>query len=307
MSETKTRKYSLSDFFVNYFSNFGRLLLVNIMFSIPLAVFVGGIIALTYTQHELSWFIVLLIIPFMSPFFAGLTNVCRKLTAYKKFSPIKDFFSGIKNNWLFFLVNSVFLYVLTVGLMFLITLRSQSGSGAVIMYMVIMLLSAALFMFMDLSAVVMAVTLDIGFSDVIKNSMVMIIKGFVNHLKTIFSLMFVAFIVYSILALINLMTPVLIVAGVLTATVLPTMVMYIISYNSYQTIEKHIILPYSQQVQKEKQARIDKEKEDAMTIEDLEPFAKGDPDEYVLFNGKTVKRKVILQMIEVRKNVNTEQ
>ena len=307
MSETKTRKYSLSDFFANYFSNFGRLLLVNLMFSVPLAVFVGGIVAYTYFKGEMSWFIVLLIIPLMSPFFAGLTNVCRKLTAYKKFNPIKDYFGGIKSNWLFFLVNSILLYALSVGLMFIVMLRRQSDSGAVVMYMVIMLLSVALFLFMELSALVMSVTLDIGFSDVIKNSMVMVVKGFFNHLKTIFGLMFVAFIVYSVLALINQMIPVLIVSGVLTVTVLPAMIMYIISYNSYQTIEKHIILPYSKEVQMEKQAKLEKEKEDAMTIQELEPLSKGDPDEYILFNGKTVKRKVILQMIEVRKNGNTDQ
>ena len=102
------------------------------------------------------------------------------------------------------------------------------------------------------------------------------------------------------------MIPVLIVSGVLTVTVLPAMIMYIISYNSYQTIEKHIILPYSKEVQMEKQAKLEKEKEDAMTIQELEPLSKGDPDEYILFNGKTVKRKVILQMIEVRKNGNTD-
>lgn len=306
MSETKTRKYSLSDFFVNYFSNFGRILLVNFLFCIPLAIFTGGIVALTYYQEEISWLIVLLGIPFMSPFFAGLTNVCRKLTANKKFSPISDYFGGIKDNWLFFLINSMFLYALSVGLFFIVPLSRQSGSSAVLMYLIIMILSMVLFVFMDLSAVVMTVTLDIGFADVIKNSMVMVIKGFFNHLRTFLSLMFVAFVVYSIIALINNLVAGLIIAGVLTVTVLPALSMYIITYNSYQSIEKHIILPYSDEIQKEKLAKIEKEKEDAMTIEDLAPLANGDPEEYVLFNGKTVKRKVILQMIEVRKNGHEE-
>ncbi len=306
MSETRTRKYSLSDFFVNYFSNFGRVLIVNLLFAVPLAVYAGGIITLTYYQEEISWLIVLLGIQFMSPFFAGLTNVCRKLTAEKTFRPIKDYFGGIKENWLFFLINSMFLYALSVGMFFIIPLSRQSGSSAVLMYLIIMILSMAVFLFMDLSAVVMTATLDIGFADVIRNSMVMIIKGFFNHLKTLFALMFVAFVVYSIIALINNLVAGLIIAGVLVILLLPTLTMYIITYNSYQAIEKHIILPYSEEVQREKLAKIEKEKEDAMTVDDLLPLAKGDPDEYVMFNGKTVKRKVVLQMIEVRKNGNGE-
>ena len=31
-------------------------------------------------------------------------------------------------------------------------------------------------------------------------------------------------------------------------------------------------------------------------------LAKGDPEEYVFLNGKTVKRKTVIKMIEVRKN-----
>ena len=45
-----------------------------------------------------------------------------------------------------------------------------------------------------------------------------------------------------------------------------------------------------------------KENDEKLTVEELEPLAKGDPEEYVFLNGKTVKRKNIIKMIEVRKN-----
>jgi len=73
-------------------------------------------------------------------------------------------------------------------------------------------------------------------------------------------------------------------------------------YNSYQTVEKLVIKPYQQQESEKIQNRIDKENDEKLTIEELEPLAKGDPEEYVFLNGKTVKRKYILKMIDVRKN-----
>ena len=105
------RKYNLTEFFGNFFANFGRLMIVNILFSIPLAAFVGVLFLIGSQGGGVSFLLVFMLIPLMSPFFAGLTNVCRKLTSVGKVRPIKDFFSGIASNWLFFLVNSVFLYI----------------------------------------------------------------------------------------------------------------------------------------------------------------------------------------------------
>ncbi len=307
MSESKSRKYGLSDFFTNYFSNFPSMLLVNALFCIPLALFIGAMVLFYRMSGEISWFVLFLAIPVMSPAFAGLTNVCRKLTATGKVSPIRDFFVGIRSNWLFFLVNSLLLYALTSGVFVMTNLNKQAGSTSVTVYFVTTIITAILFLFVDFSAVVMAVSVELRFSDVLKNSFILIVRGFLNHLRTCFALLFIGFILYTILALVNQMLPVLIIAGVLTATVLPVIVMYTITYNSYQTIEKHIIMPYSKEMQQQKQAQLVQEKEDAMTIEDLEPLAKGDPEEYVFLNGKTVKRKTILKMIQVRQSQKNEE
>ena len=122
------------------------------------------------------------------------------------------------------------------------------------------------------------------------------------HLKTIFALLFLAFVLYTIAVSIPSMIIMLIVFGVLTAVLLPTLITYIVVFNSYQTIEKHVIKPFQSQTEKEEKERIEKEKEESLTVEELLPLSKGDPEEYVFLNGKTLKRKTILKMIEVRQN-----
>ncbi len=302
MSVTGSRKYSLSDFFSGYFSNYGRLLLSNLLFCIPLAVFIGILVLISQFVENLSWFIIFLLIPFMSPFFAGLTNVCRKLTAEKAVRPVKDFFSGIKDNWLFFLINSILLYALTSGMFVMLALNRQADSGAVTFYLIIISLTSLLFVLIEFSALTMSVSVELGFADIFKNSILLVGKGIVNHLKTLFALLFVAFFMYSIAALINSFIPLLVVYGILCLLSLPTLIMYIIVFNSYQTVDKYVISPFSQESRREEQKRLDKQKDEELTIEELEPLAAGDPEEYVFLNGKTVKRKTVIKMIEVRKN-----
>ncbi len=303
MSDNNVRKYGISDFFMNYFVNFGKILLANLFFCLPLALLIGLAVMLTNALGVLNWFLVFLIIPLMSPFTAGLVNVCRKLTADRTIRPVRDFFKGIKDNWLFFLINSILMYALTAGMFVMIAInREAGGSGPVLVYMIIVLITSIVFLLMDFSAMVMAVTVEISFIDIIKNSLVLISKGIVNHLKIFFALMFTAFLLYSLAAVIQHPTANLIVAGVLMLLSLPTILLYTITYNSYQTIEKHIILPYSTEMQHEKRLQEEKKKDEELTLADLEPLADGDPEEYVFLNGKTVKRKTILKMIEVRKN-----
>ena len=171
-----------------------------------------------------------------------------------------------------------------------------------LVYLIIMALTSLAFLMMEFSALVMAASVDIGFTDIIRNSLVLITKGIANHLKTIFALLFLSFMLYTIAVSIPSMVVLLIVFGVLTAVLLPTLVTYIVVFNSYQTIEKHVIKPFQAEADKLQQQRIEKEKEDSLTVEELLPLSKGDPEEYVFLNGKTLKRKTILKMIEVREN-----
>lgn len=302
MSYKKERKYGLGNFFSNYMGNFWRILIVNMMFCVPLAAFCGIFILIMFSRG-IDIFEIFLLIPLMSPFFGGLINVCRKLTADETFRPVKDFFEGIKGNWKFFLINSVFLYILSVSIWASVNFFSRNDSNLeTVSFMILMIITAIMFVFAELSAVVMAVSVELKFAEIIKNSFIMIIGGFANHLKTLMSLLFAASIVYSLAVLMNSYAASLILIGVLMFTVIPSFIIYIIVYNSYQNIERIVIQPYIKSQKDEKLMQLQKEKDDKLTVEELERLAKGDPEEYVFLNDKTVKRKTILKMIEVRKN-----
>lgn len=303
MAYAGERKYSLGDFFSCLMSNFGRLLLANILFCIPLAAFTG-LFVFIMLQHGISVFVVFLLIPIMSPFSAGLINVCRKITANRRCRAFKDYFDGIRNNWKFFLINSVFLYILSVSIWASTSFFAQNNSGIMIMLMIFMILTAVLFILIELSAVVMAVSVELKFADIIRNSLIMVINGFTNHLKTLLSLLFMTSILYSIVVLLPTPLVSLIVLIVLTVTVVPATAFMILVYNSYQNVEKIVIKPYLKQKQEEARNRLEKEKEESLTVEDLLPLSVGDPEEYVFLNGKTVKRKTIIKMIEVRSSGN---
>ena len=288
MADTVERKYGLGDFFAGFMGNIGSLILVNIMFCIPLAAFTA-LLWLISGGENINIFLVFLLIPFMSPFFAGVVNVCRKVSADKKARPIKDFFGGIKNNWKFFLVNSVLLYILSVSIWAVSNYFSrQAGGFAAIVFLIIMIASS--------------VSVELSFAEIISNSIIMVMSGFSNHLKTMLSLIFTASVVYSIVVLTGEPVISLIILGAIVVLLLPVTVIYIIVYNSYQTVEKLVIKPYQKQESEKIRDRIEKENDEKLTVEKLEPLAKGDPEEYVFLNGKTVKRKNIIKMIEVRKN-----
>lgn len=303
MSYPGERKYNLTEFFGNFFGNFGRLLLSNLLFCLPLTVFVGLLFLLGSFTSGVSIFLVFMIIPLMSPFFAGLINVCRKLTAKRTVRPVKDFFSGIRQNWLFFLINSVLVYLFTLSVWASVMFfRQNMGSMEAIAFLITTILIGVLFIFMELSAVVMAVSVELKITEIFKNSFILVLKGFGNHLKTLFSLFFALTLVYSLAVLVREPLPLAIILGILMFTCLPTLIIYIVVFNSYQTVERLIILPYQQEHKNDAAAGADSRSEENLTLEQLEPLAKGDPEEYVFLNGKTIKRKTILKMIEVRKN-----
>ena len=75
------RKYGLTDFMKGYFDSIGKVTLANLLYCIPLAVFLGIIMLVFKLTGEMNLFGLFLIVPLMSPFTAGLMYICRKLTA----------------------------------------------------------------------------------------------------------------------------------------------------------------------------------------------------------------------------------
>ena len=302
VSQNKKLTYRLRDFFIRYTNNFWRLIIVNLLFCIPLSMFTGISILLMNSIHQFNIYIIALVIPVMSPFFAALNHICKKVTLNQKIQPLKDFGRGIKNNWKFLLVNSLFIYIIGIGLWITFSFyRDFAGDGNMMITasIIISLIVAVLFMLMEFTIQVMAVSVELRPIQILKNSVFLIIGGFTYHLKTLISLFLVFCLLYTIVQI--SVTPVIaiILTGILTLLLLPVLIVYIIVFNSYQIVEKNVITPYMNEHKSPKNNEI---KTKQYTYEELLQLSKGNPDEYVSVGGRMLKRSTVAKMADAHKN-----
>ena len=297
MEKNKKRKYSLSDFFLGYFENIGKLTIVNVLFCLPIGLYLF-ILLLLNSASLVSIAVIFLIIPFMSPFFGGMFYVCSKVTRKEKISPFKDFFKGIKSNFLFSLLNSIIIYIIGFGLNITFSYYHTGLEGAMmIMLFVFSLLFLVFFISFENSFLTMMVTVDISLGELIRNSVLLVVGGFFGHIKTILSFSLIAIILYSVFVFAGTNTILIAsIAALLTLIILPVLCSYIVVYNSYQTIEKQIITPYEENARKEEE----KKKADTVSFDrdELIDLAKGDPDEFIFVDGRMIKRRSVIKMLE---------
>lgn len=306
MSQGK-RKYSLSDFLSGYFGNFGKLLIVNLLFCIPLALFSGILFAVFYMTGVINILVLLSLILLLSPFFTGLAYVCKKVTERKEIAPWKDFKKGVTENLKFSLVNGAVVYVVTSGLYVTFAyFREHLDNPMVLIYLIFSALVTVVFVCAELSVTTMAVSVDLKGSALLKNSVMLILPGFRQHIKTLLTYLFISSLLFSTAAVTGNTITVLIVMGILTLLLLPALLTHIMVYNSYQTIEKIVISPYMEEHQKQRQRHEQEQKEQQITIEELEALSKGNPDEYVSLAGRMVKRSTVRKMLETKKAVGSD-
>lgn len=302
MAQTEKQK-RLQTFFANYFDNFGKIFTVNILISLPFLIFGGIITLISYFIGVINIFICFLLIPLMSPFFAGITYICKKVTLNQPFRPVKDFVKGIKDNWKYFLINSFILYAIMSGLWLTFSFyRNNLSNPAIIAAFVFSVIFTVYFMFMEFLIPVMTVSVELKFVEILKNSVVLALAGFINNLKTIISIMLVVSVIFTIFQLTNNIIAGLIITGILFITLLPTFCVYIVTFNSYQTVEKYVITPYAEAHISEK---VKKEKEEAVSeidMNELAELANGNPDEYVFVNGRMIKRSAIQKILDKNKH-----
>lgn len=301
MTNPDKNNYKLSIFFSNFFDNFGKMLISNILFNVPLIVFVGIIALISYFMGYLNIFICFLIIPVMSPFFAGLTYICKKLTIKQKINPARDFFKGIKENFVHFIINGVILYIVTLGLWLTFGFyRDNIEQPMIIAALVFSIIFGLYFLFMEFLIPTMAVSVELKFTELLKNAVVLAIAGFVNHIKTLISFLLVFSVIFTTLQLVGNPITGLIIIGLLIIVFLPVFCTYIVTFNSYQTIEKYVINPYIKEHIEEKKSEQNENAVAELDIDELRDLAQGNPDEFIFLNGRMLKRSIIREMLENR-------
>jgi len=301
------RKYGLTDFLTSYMENIGKITLANLFYCIPLVIFLGAAMLIFRFMGQMNPLALSVIIPLMSPFAAGLMYICRKLTAKKTIQPYRDFVRGIKENWKFFTVNGIISYIVTLGLYIAFAFfRENLDKSYVILCIVLSALMGLFFLFMEFSLVTMAVSVELKIGELLKNSVMLIAGGILQHLKTLVTLLFIIAVLTSVLFMSNSWIIFFIVLGVITILFLPVLLSYICVYNEYQTVDKIVIQPYAEEKKKTEMKKEIAENEKSVTIEELEMLSKGDKDEYVSLRGSMVKRSTVIKMLETKKKMQND-
>ncbi len=294
----------IARFFTGYLKNLHKILLTNILFAVPLAGFTALFFWLNSLLHPLFDMVLFLAVIFVYPFFAGVTAVTRNIAREDEdVRVIKTYFSAIRDNLKYFIVHGVVLYFAIFFSYASLTYywkMAQSNSvflGVFIVTAIIVL--AAVFVFY--SVPVMTVTFDLSLKDIYKNSFLMSFGELKNNLLASLGLFLLALFCATIFITVPSFTILLITMAVLALLVIPATASFIINFYIF----KDMMTMIGEEAEpSDTDAVISPSESVKLDFSSLDLDEKKDGEEYLFFNGKMIKRKVLIKMRDRQENEN---
>lgn len=294
----------IARFFTGYLKNLHKILLTNILFAVPLAGFTALFFWLNSLLHPLFDMVLFLAVIFVYPFFAGVTAVTRNIAREDEdVRVIKTYFSAIRDNLKYFIVHGVVLYFAIFFSYASLTYywkMAQSNSvflGVFIVTAIIVL--AAVFVFY--SVPVMTVTFDLSLKDIYKNSFLMSFGELKNNLLASLGLFLLALFCATIFITVPSFTILLITMAVLALLVIPTTASFIINFYIF----KDMMTMIGEEAEPSDTDDVISPSESVkLDFSSLDLDEKKDGEEYLFFNGKMIKRKVLIKMRDRQENEN---
>ena len=254
--------------------------------------------------HPLFDMVLFLAVIFVYPFFAGVTAVTRNIAREDEdVRVIKTYFSAIRDNLKYFIVHGVVLYFAIFFSYASLTYywkMAQSNSvflGVFIVTAIIVL--AAVFVFY--SVPVMTVTFDLSLKDIYKNSFLMSFGELKNNLLASLGLFLLALFCATIFITVPSFTILLITMAVLALLVIPATASFIINFYIF----KDMMTMIGEEAEpSDTDAVISPSESVKLDFSSLDLDEKKDGEEYLFFNGKMIKRKVLIKMRDRQENEN---
>ena len=107
---------ALIDFLTNVLTgNFKKLVLINLLLDIPLVIIAGIIALISYLLGGIYVFIVMLVIPLLAPFSAGVFYIVRNIAKGEKIKIAEQFKRGVKDNAFQFFIQGIIHYLVFTG------------------------------------------------------------------------------------------------------------------------------------------------------------------------------------------------
>ncbi len=304
MTAEKT-KLGIIRFFSGLFKNLGKLILTNLLLAAPLILFTGGFYLINILTGVNLWFIALLPIIFVFPFFGGVTLVTRNIVRGDEVNPVfKNFMKGFKENFLVFLIHGIVLYCAIFFCYSSIALYWQLGvkNGIFFIPFGIVVIIAVMFLFMFYNIPVMTVTFDLSLKNIYKNSFLMSFGELKNNFFSSLGLFLLFIFCATIFFAAPNATVLIIVSLVIAVLLVPSIASYIINFYVYKDMEN--LLVNKSEMSDELKRRIENQKKgisdpkinEKPDFSSLDLDEKKDGEEYLFFNGKMIKRKVLIEM-----------
>ncbi len=303
-------------------SNFGKLILVNLIFAVPLFLSVG-IAAFLYLYVFRSASVILpLILVLSAPFYSGVVALARDYSRdIRPDKILKTYLTAVKDNGLRFLCWGIVMYLGIVGCYFGFSLYSGlAASFGWIFYVVMFFLFviAVFFLFMFYTVPLMTVSFDLRQKDIYKNSALMTFGEFKNNffatLGTV-ALVAVVMIPFILISYLSSLLPVQLVKVILTAylpfafgVLIPAPFALIVSHYLYPNMYAMIAgdgIPNGTNSNSDSSEKKEPVTYAASEMQenhepefDIEELKNGDGEEYIFYQGKMIKRKSLLTILE---------
>ncbi len=300
MSEPKKTTDSLGDFFDRYREHIGALSLVNLFLALPLVLMAGGLLLLS-RWVPLSLPVVLLPVILWSPLMAGGCTAAVKLKTDPACSPVDDFKTGVRSGGKVFLIHSLFQYVVVLGLSLSYSYYLE-GLDSALKWVLFgsTLLFTLFFICFENSLLTMLAGVDLPAGAAVRNAVILTIGGFVGHLKTIFTFLLIAAVLYTLAAFSGQFWVFLLILAAVTLLCLPMLCLAVIVHNAQPAVWNYVVEPFAETEKKPSQAA--PAGEDAPEDDpQWELLCQGDPEEYVFLQGRMVRRGVLQEKLRAQK------
>ncbi len=299
---------ALSDFFTRFFHNLPKLLLTNLLFAVPFAVFIGIFYLIQTYIFKSSFVLFIAVIP-LFPFYAGVTQVTAHLAREEENVDVfHNFVSGVKDNFLRFIVHGIVAFAAIVFSYFSIKLYislASTISGFFYVLLAISVVIAVIFLFAFFYLPSMTVTFDLSMKNLYKNSMLMTFGELKHNFIAVFGLFVLALFCATALFCCGDGIALVIVTAILCLFIVPSIMSYIINCAVYKNMysmitgSKNKTEEIDRKLENRRKGQLfDDDPEKSFVpddFNDLEIDSSKDGDEYIFYNGKMVKRSVLIK------------
>lgn len=308
-SEKSSVAVSLSKFFGNLFHNLPKLLLTNILFAVPFAVCFAIFWAINTFSGINSMFILFLTAIPVFPFFAGVVQVTSHMArGEENINVFSNFVNGVKENFLRFLIHGIVFYFAIFFSYFSITMYYSMGKQSGIFYslLVVSILIALFFLFMFFYVPPMTVTFDISMKNIYKNSALMTFGELKHNIIATLGLIFLALLCATVLLCCTNTIALIIATIVIAFLILPSLITFVINSAVYKPMYTMIVdkdaksSSIDNKIENRRNGKFFDDENNELVIDEnlikLEIDESADGDEYIFYNGKMMKRSVLLKL-----------